>query len=98
MQSLDRLYLEDPTRGMRNELRKMGIRAGRDYTRTLMQRMRIKTGYCRPRIMYLSSILFACPFMVRNFVTTSIYLADVHKNVPSLYNYRQELKLKMTWG
>jgi hypothetical protein len=60
-----------------------------------MQRMRIKTVYCRPRIMYLSSILFTCPFMVRNFVTTSIYLADVYKSVSSLYNYRQVLKSKM---
>lgn len=36
MHQLDRLYLEDPTRGtrrMRNELRKLGFKIGRDHTR-----------------------------------------------------------------
>jgi putative transposase len=69
MQALDWLYLEDPTRGTRricNELRKLGIRAGRDYTRTLMQRMRIKAVYCRPRITCMDPALYKYPCLLRN--------------------------------
>lgn len=44
MKELDKLYLEDPTRGTRrmcNELRKLGFKIGRAHTRMLMQRMRL---------------------------------------------------------
>src|SRR5690606_10187720 len=46
MRILDELYLEDPTRGTRRmskELKKLGYQCGRHHTRTLMQRMRLKT-------------------------------------------------------
>lgn len=53
MEALDKLYLEDPTRGTRKmvrELQKEGHKVGRHHVRTLMQIMRIKTVYRRPRI------------------------------------------------
>ena len=52
MRLLDEFYIQDPTRGtrrMRNELRKHGFDIGRRRTRRLMQAMRLKTVYCRPR-------------------------------------------------
>lgn len=52
MAELDRLYIEDPTRGtrrMRNELDKLRYKVSRYRVRTLMNVMRIKTVYCRPR-------------------------------------------------
>ena len=51
MRTLDELYQEDPTRGTRrmsSELQKQGFSIGRDRTRRLMQRMRMKTICCRP--------------------------------------------------
>ena len=45
MEELDKLYLEDPTRGTRrmtHELRKKGYHVGRCHVRTLMQIMRLK--------------------------------------------------------
>jgi putative transposase len=83
MQALDRLYLEDPTRGTRrmcNELRKMGIRAGRDYTRTLMQRMRIKTVYCRPRTTCMDPTSYKYPYLLRNIKierTNQVWAIDI---------------------
>lgn len=52
MEELDMLYIEDPTRGTRritNELRERAYKVGRCHVRTLMQVMRLKTVYCRPR-------------------------------------------------
>jgi len=52
MRALDELYHEDPTRGTRrmsHELQKREFNIGRDRTRRLMQRMRMKTISCRPR-------------------------------------------------
>ncbi len=52
LRTLDELYQVDPTRGTRrmsNELQKQEFNIGRDRTRRLMQRMRMKTIYCRPR-------------------------------------------------
>src|SRR5690554_4594170 len=46
MTHLDRLYIEDPTRGtrrMRNELVKLHYKVGRCHVRTLMNIMRLKT-------------------------------------------------------
>ena len=50
MRTRDELYQENPTRGTRrmsNERQKRGLNIGRDRTRRLMQRRRMKTIYCR---------------------------------------------------
>ena len=69
MEELDRLYLEDPTRGTRrmtNELRKKGYQAGRCHVRTLMQIMRLKTVYCCPRTTIIDSTRYKYPYLLRN--------------------------------
>jgi putative transposase len=66
--ALDRLLFEDSKRGTRrmcDELRKMGIRIGRVHTRTLMQRMRIKTIYFGPRTTCIY-ITLCNPYLLRN--------------------------------
>jgi len=69
MEELDRLYLEDPTRGTRrmaNELRKKGYRVGRCHVRTLMQVMRLKTVYCRPLTTIADPARYKYPYLLRN--------------------------------
>jgi len=69
MEELDRLYLEDPTRGTRrmtNELRKKGHHVGRCHVRTLMQVMRLKTVYCRPRTTIIDPARYKYPYLLRN--------------------------------
>ncbi len=69
MRALDELYQEDPTRGTRrmsNELQKLGFDIGRDRTRRLMQRMRMKTIYCRPRTTVCDSAKYKFPYLLRN--------------------------------
>lgn len=44
----------------------MGIRVGRDHTRTLMQRVRIKTVYCRPRTTCMDPASYKYPYLSRN--------------------------------
>jgi putative transposase len=69
MEELDRLYLEDPTRGTRRmtkELKKMGYRVGRTHVRTLMQIMRLKTVYCRPRTTVIDPAKYKFPYLLRN--------------------------------
>ncbi len=69
MAVLDKLHLEDPTRGTRrmcNELNKLGFSIGRDGTRTLMQIMRLKTIYCRPRTTTISPGDYKFPYLLRN--------------------------------
>ena len=69
MAELDRLHLEDPTRGtrrMRNELAKAGITVGRCHVRTLMNVMRIKTVYCRPRTTIADPTKYKYPYLLRN--------------------------------
>jgi putative transposase len=44
----------------------MDIRAGRDYTRTLMQRMRIKTVYCRPQTTCMGPTSYKYPYLLHN--------------------------------
>ena len=69
MEALDRLYLEDPTRGtrrMRDELTKLGFRTGRHHVRTLMQIMRLKTVYCRPRTTVIDPGKHKYPYLLRN--------------------------------
>jgi len=69
MEELDRLYLEDPTRGTRRmtkELRKKGYKVGRCHVRTLMQIMRLKTVYCRPRTTIIDPARYKYPYLLRN--------------------------------
>lgn len=69
MKELDRLYLEDPTRGTRRmskELKKNGYQAGRYHVRTLMQIMRMKTVYCRPRTTVIDPAKHKYPYLLRN--------------------------------
>lgn len=69
MEELDRLYLEDPTRGTRRmtkELRKMGYQVGRCHVRRLMQIMRLKTVYCRPRTTVIDPAKYKYPYLLRN--------------------------------
>jgi putative transposase len=69
MEELDKLYLEDPTRGTRrmtNELRKIGYHVGRCHVRTLMQVMRLKTVYCRPRTTIIDPARYKYPYLLRN--------------------------------
>lgn len=68
MEELDRLYLEDPTRGTRRmtkELRKIGCQVGRTHVRTLMQIMRLKTVYCRPRTTVIDPTKYKFPYLLR---------------------------------
>jgi len=57
---------------MRNELRKLGFKIGRDHTRSLMQRMRLKTIYCRPRTTCIDSTSYKYPYLLRNLTITKI--------------------------
>jgi len=69
MKELDMLYLEDPTRGTRRmaqELRKNGYKVGRCHVRTLMQIMRLKTVYCRPRTTVIDPARYKYPYLLRN--------------------------------
>lgn len=69
MKELDMLYLEDPTRGTRRmtkELRKLGYNTGRYHVRTLMQIMRLKTVYCRPRTTVIDPARYKYPYLLRN--------------------------------
>ena len=69
MKELDRLYLEDPTRGTRRmtkELKKIGYQGGRTHVRTLMQIMRLKTVYCRPRTTVIDPAKYKFPYLLRN--------------------------------
>lgn len=69
MKELDLLYLEDPTRGTRRmtkELRKKGYHVGRCHVRTLMQVMRLKTVYCRPRTTISDPAKYKYPYLLRN--------------------------------
>jgi putative transposase len=69
MKELDRLYLEDPTRGTRRmakELCKLGHQVGRQHVRTLMRIMRLKTVYCRPRTTLIDPARYKYPYLLRN--------------------------------
>jgi putative transposase len=69
MEELDRLYLEDPTRGTRRmtkELKKKGYKVGRCHVRTLMQIMRLKTVYCLPRTTVIDPARYKYPYLLRN--------------------------------
>lgn len=69
MKDLDLLYLEDPTRGTRRMakgLRKIGYSVGRQHVRSLMQIMRLKTVYCRPRTTIADPAKYKYPYLLRN--------------------------------
>ncbi len=69
MQELDRLHLEDPTRGTRRmtkEHRKKGFTVGRCHVRRMMQIMRMKTIYCRPRTTVIDPAKYKYPYLLRN--------------------------------
>jgi putative transposase len=69
MRILDEFYLEDPCRGTRRickELKKQGFDFGRTKTRTLMQRMRLKTVYCRPPTTIIDPAEYKYPYLLRN--------------------------------
>ena len=69
MEELDHLYLEDPTRGTRRmskELKKKGYQVGRCHVRRLMQAMRLKTVYCRPRTTVADPAKYKYPYLLRN--------------------------------
>ncbi len=69
MKELDFLYMEDPTRGTRRmskELKKLGYQVGRCHVRRLMQIMRIKTVYCRPRTTVIDPARYKYPYLLRN--------------------------------
>ncbi|NJO92867.1 MAG: transposase, partial [Chloroflexia bacterium] len=71
MKALDTLHLEDPTCGtrrMRLELAKLGYQVGRRHVRTLMQLMRLKTVYCRPRTTVTDPAKYKYPYLLRNLV------------------------------
>ena len=73
MEELDRLYLEDPTRGTRRmtkELRKKGFGVGRHHVRRLMQIMRLKTVYCQPRTTIIDPAKYKYPYLLRNLEIT----------------------------
>ena len=69
MKEFDLLYMEDPTRGTRRmskELRKLGYRVDRCHVRRLMQIMRLKTVYCRPRTTVIDPAQYKYPYLLRN--------------------------------
>ena len=69
MRALDELYDEDPTRGTRrmsHELQKREFNIGRDRTRRLMQRMRMKTISCRPRTTVCYPAKYRFPYLLWN--------------------------------
>lgn len=69
MRELDKLYLEDPTRGTRRLsacLRHMGIAVGRHKVRSLMRIMRLKTIYCQPRTTVIDPAKYKYPYLLRN--------------------------------
>jgi len=69
MNQMDKLHLEDPTRGTRrmsDELQKLNYKIGRQHTRKLMQIMRMKTVYCRPRTTVITPGDYKYPYLLRN--------------------------------
>jgi putative transposase len=69
MKELDILYLIDPTQGTRrmtHELKKKGYEVGRYHVRTLMQIMRLKTVYCKPRTTLIDPARYKYPYLLRN--------------------------------
>lgn len=75
MAQMDKLHLEDPTRGTRrmmDELAKLDLKAGRQHVRNLMQIMRLKTVYCRPRTTVITPGDYKYPYLLRNVVVNRV--------------------------
>jgi putative transposase len=51
---------------MTRELKKKGYKAGRYHVRTLMQIMRLKTVYCKPRTTIIDPAKYKYPYLLRN--------------------------------
>jgi putative transposase len=69
MLAMDKLHVQDPTRGTRRmsrSLRKLGMDVGRQKVRTLMRVMRMKTIYCRPRTTVIDPAKYKYPYLLRN--------------------------------
>lgn len=69
MAEMDKLHMEDPTRGTRrmmDELFKLDLKVGRQHVRKLMQIMRMKTIYCRPRATVITPGDYKFPYLLRN--------------------------------
>lgn len=68
MRLMEGLHLEDPTRGTRrmsDGLKDLGAKAGREKVRTLMQRMRMKCVYRRPRTTVIDATKYRHPYLLR---------------------------------
>ena len=68
MERMDRMYQEDPTRGSwryRRDLRLVGVSISRDKVRRLMNIMRIKTIYCKPRTTVIDPATYKYPYLLR---------------------------------
>lgn len=68
MRMMDKMYLEDPTRGTRRysiELSSMGFHIGRDHVRTLMQIMGITAIYPKPRTTVIDKTKYKYPRVAR---------------------------------
>lgn len=68
MELMDRMYLEDPTRGTRRyrrDLALQGYRVGRERLRRLMKIMCIKPIYCKPRTTIVDPVAYKYPYLLR---------------------------------
>lgn len=69
MRKMDKMYLEDPTRGTRRysaELSAEGHKLGRDHARTLMVLMGIAAIYPKPRTTVIDKTKYKFPYLLRN--------------------------------
>lgn len=68
MKRMDRMYSEDPTRGTRRYKRDLalaGYGVSRDKVRRLMQVMRLKPIYCKPRTTVIDPGAYKYPYLLR---------------------------------
>ena len=73
MQVMDRMYIEDPTRGsrrFRRDLALKGIRVSREKVRRLMGVMCLKTIYARPRTTISDPAAYKYPYLLRGLNVT----------------------------
>ena len=69
MAEMDKLHMEDPTRGTRrmmDELFKLDLKVGRQHVRKLMQIMRMRTIYCIPRTTVITPGDYRFPYLLRS--------------------------------
>ena len=73
MKRIDFWHLQDPTLGTRRMVKYLareGYYIGRDKTRRLMQQMRIKTVYCRPKTTLADKTKYKYPYLLRGLKVT----------------------------